>query len=151
MLSAFFSFFKHLYWSIIASECCVSFCCITTWISYMYTYIRISPPSCVSLPPSLSHPARFLTKQQADLPVLCGCFPLASYFTFGSVYMSMLLSHLVPAYLSPSPYPKVHFLPLHLYSCPVPKFIRTICWFIWRKGQAVIIPKNKQGRAKDKM
>ena len=42
-----------------------------------------------------------VTKHRADLPVLCGCFPLAIYFTFGSVYMSMLLSHFVPA--SPSP------------------------------------------------
>ena len=40
-------------------QCCVSFCCITKWISYMYTYIPISPPSCISLPPSLSHPSRW--------------------------------------------------------------------------------------------
>ena len=26
-----------------------------------------------------------VTKHRADLPVLCGCFPLAIYFTFGSV------------------------------------------------------------------
>ena len=54
---SFFFFFKHLYWSLIALQWCVSFCCITTWISYTYTYIPISPPSCVSLPPSLSHPS----------------------------------------------------------------------------------------------
>ena len=29
---------------------------------------------------------------------LCGCFPLAIYFTFGSVYKSMPLSYYVPAY-----------------------------------------------------
>ena len=34
-----------------------SFCCITKWISYTYTYIPISPPFCLSLPPSLSHPS----------------------------------------------------------------------------------------------
>ena len=33
--------------------------------------------------------------------------------------MSMLLSHFVPAYPSPSPCPQVHFLCLCLYSCPV--------------------------------
>ena len=27
-------------------------------------------------------------KHRADLPVLCGCFPLAIYFTFGSVHIS---------------------------------------------------------------
>ena len=61
-----------------------------------------------------------VTKHRADLPVLCGCFPLAICFTFGSVYMSMPLSHFVPAYPSPSPCPQVHSLLLHLYSCPAP-------------------------------
>ena len=32
-------FFKHLYWSIIALQWCVSFCFITKWISYTYTYL----------------------------------------------------------------------------------------------------------------
>ena len=38
-----------------------------------------------------------VTKHCTDLPVLRSCFPLAIHFTFGSVYMSMLLSHFVPA------------------------------------------------------
>ena len=38
----------------------------------------------------------------------------------------MPLSHFVPAYPSPSPCPQVHSLHLHLYSCPVPRFFRTI-------------------------
>ena len=48
---------------------CVSFWCITKWISYMYTYIPISPPSCVSLPPSLSHSSRL--SQSTELVSLC--------------------------------------------------------------------------------
>ena len=62
-------FFKHLYWSIIALQWRVSFCFITKWISYTYTYIPISPPSCVSLPPSLSHPSRW--SQSTELISLC--------------------------------------------------------------------------------
>ena len=62
-------FIKHLYWSIIALQWCVNFCCITKWISYMYTYIPISTPSCISLPPSLSHPSRW--SQNTELISLC--------------------------------------------------------------------------------
>ena len=106
---------------------------------YIYIYAHI-PPSCVSLPQSLSHPSRWT--QNTDLilvytctmyrctPVLCGCFPLATYFTFGSVYMSIPLFHFVPAYPSPSPCPQVHSLRLSLYSCPDPRFFRTTFFFI---------------------
>ena len=91
---------------------------------YIYIYPHIS--SLLHLPPS-HHPYpthQVVTEHQADLPVLCGCFPLASYFTFGSVYMSMPLSHMVPAYPCPSSCPQVHSLPLCLYSCPASRFIR---------------------------
>ena len=102
---------KNLYWNIIALQWCVSFCFITKWISYTYTYVPISLPSCISLAPTFPIPPLYVvTKHQIDLPVLCGCFPLAIYFTFGSVYMSMPLSHFVTAYPSPSPYPQVHSL-----------------------------------------
>ena len=72
-----FTFLKHLYWSIIALQWCVCFCFITKWISYTYTYIFISPPSCVSLPPSLSHPSRW--SQSTELISLCYA---AAIFTF---------------------------------------------------------------------
>ena len=63
MVTICFLFFLHLFWSIIALQWCVSFCFITKWISYTYTYIPISPPSCISLPPSLSHPSRYLLNE----------------------------------------------------------------------------------------
>ena len=92
---------------------------------YIYIYPHISSLLC--LPPTLPiPPLKVVTKHRADLPVLRSCFPLTIYFTFGSVYMSMLLSHFVPAYPSPSPCLQVHSLLLRLYSCPAPRFIRTI-------------------------
>ena len=67
-----------------------------------YAYIYPHIPAILSLPPTLPiPPLQVVTKHRADLPVLCCCFPLAIYFTFGSIYMSVLLSHFVPA--SPSP------------------------------------------------
>ena len=92
-------------------------------------YIDIYPhiPSLQYLPPILPiPPLQVVTKHRADLPVLYGCFPLAIYFTFGSVYMSMSLSHFVSAYPSSFLCPQVHSLHLRLYSCPVPRFFRTI-------------------------
>ena len=98
---------------------------------YIYIYPHISS-LCVSLPPSLLPipPLQVVIKHRADLPVLCGCFPLAIYFTFGSIYKSMSLSHFVPAYPSPSPCPQVHSLHLCLYSCPAPRFFITIFFFL---------------------
>ena len=93
---------------------------------YIYIYPHV-PSTCVSLPPTLpTPPLQVVTKHGADLPVLWGCFPLAICFTFGSIYMTMPLSHFVPAYPSHSPCPQVHSLHLRLYSCPAPRFIRTI-------------------------
>ena len=100
-------------------------------VNQLYVYIYPHIPSLLHLPLILLiPPLQVVTKHRADLPVLCGYFPLAIYFTFDSVYMSMPLSHLIPAYPSPSPFPQLHFLCLHLYSCPVPRFFRTIFFFL---------------------
>ena len=100
-------------------------------VNQLYIYIYPHIPSVLSLPPILPiPPLQVVTKHQDDLPVLCGCFPLAIYFTFGSIYWSMPLSHFVPAYPSPSPCPQVHSLHLCHYSCPAPRFFITIFFFL---------------------
>ena len=68
---------------------------------YICIYPHISSLLCIA--PTLPIPPfQVVTKHQADLPVLCGCFPLAIYFIFGSIYKYMPLSHFVSAYTSPS-------------------------------------------------
>ena len=101
-------------------------------VNQLYIYICPHISSCLRLPPS--HPPYPTPlgghKHQADLPVLYGCFPLATYFTFGSGYMSMPLSHSVPAYNSPSLCPQVHSLKgLRLYSRLASRFFMTFFFF----------------------
>ena len=100
-------------------------------VNQLYIYIYPHFSSLLRLPPS--HPSRWSQSTELISLVLCGCFPLAIYFTFGRVYMSMPLSHFVPAYLSPSPYPQVHSLVgLRLYSRLAPRFFMTFffCCFL---------------------
>ena len=96
-------------------------------VNQLYIYIYPHMPSLLYLPPTLPIPPfQVVTKHQADLPVLSGCFPLAIYFTFRSIYKSMTLSHFIPGYPSTSLCPQVHSLCPCLYSYPAPRFIRTI-------------------------
>ena len=84
----------HMQTHIVALWCCAGFCYTRKWISCVYTYI----PSLLDLLPSHVHipPLGVNTGHQAELPALYGSFTLAIYFTYHSVYMSMLLCPLVP-------------------------------------------------------
>ena len=97
--------------------------CFTPWISGMCTYT----PSLASLP-------------QAELPVLDSSFPLATYLTHGTGYMSTPLFQFLPP--SPSPLcPQVHpyvsvSLParkqIHLYHSSrfcMNEIIYSVCFF----------------------
>ena len=61
-----FSFFEFLNWNIISLKCCGIFCCITLWISHMYTFIS----TLLSLPPTfLFYHSR--SSQSIELSSLC--------------------------------------------------------------------------------
>ena len=121
-----FLFFIFLYFifltSLLGYNCFTMVCQFLLYnkVNQLYIYIYPHIFSLLPLPPTLPIPA---------LPVLRNCFPLVICLTFGSVYMSMPLSHYVPSYPSPSPCPQVHSLCLRLYSCPAPRFCRNFFFF----------------------
>jgi len=89
-------------WRIIALQCCVGFSHTSAWISHGYTYV----PSLLKFPPT-SHPTPPLwvvTEPQVELPASYSKFPLAFCFTYGNVYVSVLLSQFTPP-SAPAPVP----------------------------------------------
>ena len=76
----------------------------------------MSPPSWTSLPLlTPSHLSRLLESTRFDLPASYGKFPLVIYFTYVSIYVSILLFEFVP----PSPSPTV---PTSLFSVSASPF-----------------------------
>ena len=110
-----FYFLKYLYWSIIALQCCVSFCYITKWISYAYTYIRICPPSWASLPPALSH----LSKWSWSTESISLCYAAPSHqptILHMVVYVGRCYSHFaLPAHVIKSILYVYLFIPVPLF------------------------------------
>ena len=105
-------------------------------MNQLYVYIYPHIPSLPHLPHTLQMPPLYVvTKLWADILVLCSCFTLTIYFTFISVYMYMLVSHFIQVYPSQYPCPQGHSLCLCLYTCPTPRFIRTIFFifhiYVW--------------------
>ena len=82
-------------------------------------------PSLLNLPPisHLSNPSR-LSEYQDELPVLHSKFPLAIYFTYGNMYVSILPLNSSHPVLPPL-CPQVCSLCLCLYCCPANSLINT--------------------------
>ena len=99
-----FTFFVFFFfdWRIIAKQCCVIFCHISTWIRCRHTYI----PSLLSLSPN-PHPISLTRWSQS---IQLSSLPSSSEvqlpfcFTYGHVYVSVLLSQSI----LPSPSRTVH-------------------------------------------
>ena len=84
-------FIFTFYWTIITLRCFVSFCCTMKWISCMYAYIS-SPIDLRPTPVPLGH-----HRAWAERLKLYSSFSLAICFAHGSVYMSILISQLIPS------------------------------------------------------
>ena len=64
---------------------------------------HMPPPSWTFLlPPSPSHPSRFSQSTRFGFPASYSKFPLVIYFAYGNVYISMLLSHVIPSSSTPT-------------------------------------------------
>ena len=92
-------------------------------VNQLYRYIYPHIPSLLHLPPTLPiPPLQVDTKNQADLPVLCGCFPLAIFFFFPYQLSILYTSVYTCQSQSPNsahhhPHPTVVFPPWCPYVC----------------------------------
>ena len=110
-------------WGMAALKYCISFCCRTKSMSYMYPYI----PSLTNLPPQTPIPTiQVITEHRAELPALYSRFPLAAYcFTPGREHRSISASQFTPATL---PVSTLLFSTLCLYRCCfISKLCLTLC------------------------
>ena len=78
---------------IIALQCCVGFCHKARWISHSHTYITSLgslPPSPIPIPLGCHRALGWAPCVIQQLPTI--------YFTYGNVYVSVLLSQFIPPY-----------------------------------------------------
>ena len=71
-------FIINFYWSIVASQCCIRFCCTAKWINCIYTYI----PSFLDF-----LLVQVTTEHWIEFPLLYSRFSLVIYFIHSRVYI----------------------------------------------------------------
>ena len=91
---------------------------------YVYIYSLPLGPPFHPIPSPTPPTPEVITEHWAELPAVYSSFPLANYFTHGSVYITT--SQFIPPSPSLPLCPHTHFLYLRLYSCPGNRFIYTI-------------------------
>ena len=87
-------------WRIITLQYCDFFCHTSTWVSHRYTCVPFPSWTPFSPPSPPTHPSRL--SQSIGFGFLASyiTLPLAIYFIYGNVYVSMLFSQIIPP---PSP------------------------------------------------
>ena len=95
------SFLKCIYfnWRMISLQVCDVLCHTSVWIGHQHTcdFSLLKPLP----PPSLSHLSRLLQNTGFRFPASYIKLPLAIYFTYGNVNVSMLFSQIIPPSFSP--------------------------------------------------
>ena len=94
-----FFFFFPFYWSIVALQCCVSFCSTAKWVSYKFSSVQ-----------SLSHVRLFVTPWTAARQASLSITNSQSLLRFMSIKSVMPSNHLIlcrPLLLIPSIFPSI--------------------------------------------
>ena len=113
-------FFFNFYYSVVALQCCVSFCCAAMWISCIYTHI----PYFFNF-----HSIYVTTEHWVEFPILHSRFSLVIHFINSSVYVLIPVSQFTPPPFFPLWCPYACYLFPCLSFCFANRFICTCAWF----------------------